>query len=228
MSDSSGYGGFSAPGPQDPQGSAPSPYAPGASTGEGGYYGASDPYGASDSYGASGSYSSGEPYGSADPYGSGDSFGSADAYASSSPYGSGDPYAAGASAPEGGPFGSPEQAPRPGAEPSSQPSYPPAYQPSYQVSTAYPAGMYGATALRPTSGMAITGFVLGLVGVVVTCGLTAPIGIIFSFLGMQATGENGTHSGRGFAIAGLVLSIIGTAVLLLFVGLMVLGAVSGS
>lgn len=223
MSDSSGYGGFSAPGPQNPQGSAPSPYGAGDSTGAGDSYGSSDPYGSGFPYDSANSF------GSANSYGSGDSYGTHDPYGSGNGYGPTDPYATGSSAPSGGPFGSPEQAPRTDGAPSHQPSYQPASQPSYQASTAYPGGMHGAGyAPRPTSGMAIAGFVLGLVGLVVACGALSPLGVIFSVIGMQATGENSTHGGRGFAIAGLIISIIGTLLLLLVVGGFVLGSLAES
>ncbi len=53
-----------------------------------------------------------------------------------------------------------------------------------------------------TNGMAITGFVLSF--------FCAPLGIIFSALGMSQTGKDPSQGGRGLAIAGLVLSILFT------------------
>lgn len=74
------------------------------------------------------------------------------------------------------------------------------------------AGGYPYTVYTPppSSGPGVTGFVLGLVSLTM-CGLTAPIGIVFSLLGMRETapGAQPVRSGRGLAIAGLVTSIIG-------------------
>src|SRR5699024_8614215 len=75
----------------------------------------------------------------------------------------------------------------------------------------YPAGppVHGAFAPPPpSSGAAITGFVLGLLGVLMCGGLTAPFGLVFSAIGMKETGAASPlpKGGRGLAIAGLVRS----------------------
>ena len=60
--------------------------------------------------------------------------------------------------------------------------------------------------VRKYSGKAIAGFVLSLVGILISaipCGIA---GIILSVLGMKETGANG-KKGKGLAIAGLAVSI---------------------
>lgn len=123
------------------------------------------------------------------------------------PYGQ-DPYAADPLAADGfGPvFGSSAQA-QPGG---------------YAVATYDPAQQYGAHPSGPpgygyyppplpSSGAGITGFVLGLLALTMCAGLTAPIGIIFAAVGMKETGPTATNrkGGRGLAIAGLVMSLVG-------------------
>ena len=60
--------------------------------------------------------------------------------------------------------------------------------------------------------MAIAGFVLGIVGLIPCFWLIFQVpgvpGLIFSFVGLKAT-KSGLRKGRGLAIAGLVMSILG-------------------
>ena len=58
------------------------------------------------------------------------------------------------------------------------------------------------TGAPKTNGMAITGFVLSLLG------CTWPLGLVFSIIGMNQTGKDPSQGGRGLAIAGLVISIV--------------------
>jgi hypothetical protein len=53
--------------------------------------------------------------------------------------------------------------------------------------------------------------VLGIVGFFMTCGLTAPVGIVIGVLGLNEC-KHGTKGGRGLAIAGLITSIVATLV----------------
>lgn len=71
----------------------------------------------------------------------------------------------------------------------------------------------------PSSGAGITGFVLGLLALTMCGGLTAPFGIFFSLQGMTETSPIAMNpkSGRGLAVAGLVLSLVGLIPLLLLV-----------
>jgi hypothetical protein len=100
--------------------------------------------------------------------------------------------------------------PPPGDQPPFQPygSPPPGYAPYGQPFTPGPAASSG------NSGMAIAGFVLGLVSVVVPCfwfwflQIPGVLGLIFSILGLKAT-KDGARKGRGLAIAGFVLAVLG-------------------
>lgn len=81
-------------------------------------------------------------------------------------------------------------------------------------------GGYGDEQQQPAkmSGLAITGFVLGLVALV-PCfwfwilQIPGLLGLGFSFAGIRATG-GGRRKGRGLAIAGLVMSMIAIAIAL--------------
>lgn len=71
----------------------------------------------------------------------------------------------------------------------------------------------------PSSGLGIAGFVLGLLSITLCSGITGPFGLVLSIMGMRETSPAAAspRSGRGLAIAGLVLSILGTLILLAFV-----------
>lgn len=58
------------------------------------------------------------------------------------------------------------------------------------------------------SGKAIAGFVLSLVGLCIAGIIMGILGIIFSSLAMKEINADPTVRGKGFAIAGLVVSII--------------------
>jgi len=68
---------------------------------------------------------------------------------------------------------------------------------------------------RPANGMAITGLVLGCLSLV-CCQLLGIPGIIFSTVALSQLKQDSTRGGRGLAVAGLILSIVG----LLFFGLL--------
>jgi hypothetical protein len=53
-----------------------------------------------------------------------------------------------------------------------------------------------------TNGMAIAGFVLSF--------FISPLGIIFSAIGLNQIGKDPRQGGKGLAIAGLILGILGT------------------
>lgn len=135
-----------------------------------------------------------------DPYGSG----SADPYGTSG----GDPYGTGGAGPYGGgAFSSPAGPPAAAGHGSVGPTYGPG--------PAWPVSAPGYAPPLPTSAMALTGFIVSLVSLVLCSGLTAPVGLVFSILGMRDTapGVERAQAGRGFAIAGLVISIVGTLML---------------
>lgn len=110
----------------------------------------------------------------------------------------------------------------------SSPQHPyPAGPPQYS----HPSGppVYGAfPPPLPSSSAAVTGFVLGLLGIVMCGGLTSPVGIWFSARGMRETGPTATRpmGGRGLAVAGMTLSLVGLIpllFLLLYVAFAVIG-----
>lgn len=148
--------------------------------------------GGNDPYGQQGGYRD-DPYASgsvaSDPY--------ANASASSDPYA--DPYALDPLLTDGYASGALQAQPPAGPHPMGPPQY----------------GAFQAP--LPSSSAAITGFVLGLVGLVMCGGLTSPFGIIFSAKGMKETAPTASPmmGGRGLAIAGLVISLIGLLPLLL-------------
>ena len=206
----------------------------GSGTYDGGSYG-SGTYGGG-TYGSGtydgGSYGSGTydtgPYGSG-PYGSGP-HGSApsasDPYAAASS--SEDPYAADAvSADDFGPefsssFSSGSTGPTAaGPMPTGGPV------PVYSQGPYY-GGQYLPPA--PTSGLALAGFIVSIASLIVCTGLLSPVGLVLSILGMRdASPTSGTgKGGRGFAIAGLVISILGTLLVVAYIGFFVLMAVLGS
>jgi hypothetical protein len=78
---------------------------------------------------------------------------------------------------------------------------------------------YGQQPPQKTSGMAIAGLVLGLVGLLpcfwLWFQLPGLLGLIFSSLGLKATSSGG-RKGRGLAIGGLVVSIVCVLITVLF------------
>ena len=86
--------------------------------------------------------------------------------------------------------------------PQGQPAfYPPQQQPYY------PPQQF---VQKRTSGMAIAGFVCSLV----TCGV---LGLIFSIIGYnECKRSNGQIEGQGLALAGIIISIISLAIVLIY------------
>lgn len=169
-----------------------------------------------------------DPYG-ADPYGSGPT---------SDPYGAGrDPYGPGSAVDASGAdlYGTDPYGPDPGGtdpyaagpqDPLAAPGYTPGgFAPVHSGPQFGDRVGYGTAYVPPppTSSMAITGFVLGLLAISICSGLTSPFGVVFSLRGMAQTAPdaNPPASGRGLAIAGLVTSIIGLVPLLLVLGYLV-------
>ncbi len=86
------------------------------------------------------------------------------------------------------------------------PSVPPPYAPT-------PAPVR-TTPTAPTNGNAITGLIFGILSVTCVCaGLpVGAIGIVFSCIALSQLGNNPSQKGKGMAIAGLVLSIVGVMI----------------
>lgn len=167
--------------------------------------------------GGYGSGSTGDPYGSStshgreyDPY-------SQSEFAQQDPYAVGtdgrDPYATDPLEADGfGPSLSSSSSSgdgSPGPYATAPPSYPAQSVQPYGVPPSGPQGYYPPA--LPSSGAAVTGFVLGLLALTLCAGLTAPVGIFFSAKGMKDTAPGATEpkGGRGLAIAGLVTNLIG-------------------
>lgn len=85
----------------------------------------------------------------------------------------------------------------------------------------------GSRQMAPkTNGMAIASMVLGIVWIYWIGSILA---LIFGYMAKKQIDESGgTQSGRGMAIAGIVLGWVGVGTLALFIGLLVIGAVSST
>lgn len=92
------------------------------------------------------------------------------------------------------PHGGYNAAPAPG--PGAPPGYP-------------PPGWIPAPAPRPSNGVGLAGFICSLVGLLV-CLPLAPVGLVLSIFGLR-------REPRGFAIAGLVLGLLGTLPVIAFI-----------
>jgi uncharacterized protein DUF4190 len=105
--------------------------------------------------------------------------------------------------------------------PGQQPPYPP--QPGMPPGQApYPPqpGMPGAYHMQPTkgNGFALASLITGIVGFCVPF-LGGLLAILFGFLGLRRSKE--THSGKGLAIAGLILGVLSLGFYALFGGAVV-------
>ena len=75
-----------------------------------------------------------------------------------------------------------------------------------------------------TNGLAIAGFVVSLVSMVLCCcGLLGLVGLILSAVGLSQINKKG-QKGKGLAIAGLVIGLI---VVALWVGSLIINAING-
>jgi len=84
------------------------------------------------------------------------------------------------------------------------------YHPPYQQPYGQPA---------PTNGLGVAGFIVSLIGLVATCGLLCPLGLFLSLLALF-------KRPRGFAFAGAVLGLAGTACIACFFGLFVVAGLT--
>src|SRR4051794_39566029 len=76
--------------------------------------------------------------------------------------------------------------------------------PPYPQQPAQPQTPVNYTVIQPpTNGLGLAGFITSLVGLV-TCGVISPVGLILSLIGLM-------KSPRGFAVAGTILGLIGSA-----------------
>ena len=96
--------------------------------------------------------------------------------------------------------------------PYGQQSYPPPYQPQ-----PYPPQFYAP--VPPQDGMSIAAMVVGIASLVMACGygvglLGSPVALVLGLISKRRIDRsNGQLAGRGFAVAGFVLGIVGTVLL---------------
>ena len=92
---------------------------------------------------------------------------------------------------------------------SGMPPYPPS---SYGPPPGYhPPGAYPPPLPRATSGVAIASLVCGIANPLLCVGapVIAPLGLVLGGVALKQTGTHGNRSGRGFAVAGVVLNALG-------------------
>ncbi len=83
----------------------------------------------------------------------------------------------------------------------------------------FSATQYGSATVQKTNTMAITGMIMGIISVCLCCyGIPfSVLGIVFSAIGLsQIKNDPLGQQGRGMAIAGLILSIIGLLIVVVF------------
>lgn len=105
----------------------------------------------------------------------------------------------------------PQSYPQPPMPPGPPP--PPGYGHNMPYGAPPPPPPPGWSPTRPTSGKAVASMVCSIVGLVglAFCPLLVlgiPAGLILGLIAMFETGREGRFSGRGFAIAGLIISVI--------------------
>ncbi|GCE74953.1 DUF4190 domain-containing protein [Cellulomonas biazotea] len=187
------------------------------------------PYGAP---GAPGAPAYGAPAGQT-PYG-------APGQAGPTPYGAAGQTPYGAPSQAGpGPYGAPGQAGQPGQP--GQPPYGAAGQPPYGAPGQPPYGQqgqppygqapyggpgYGVPA-PPTDGLAVASFATSTGGLLLTGGLVSPVGLGLGIAALRRIKRTG-NGGRPWAIAGIVIGIVGTLSILVIAGLTIAFVVAAS
>ena len=112
--------------------------------------------------------------------------------------------------------------PSPGAPRPPPPPPPPYAAAQYQYPAQYGPGRPAST----TNGLAVASLVLGIITL---CGIGSILAVIFGYVGKgQIDRSGGTQSGRGLAIAGIVLGWVGIGILVLFIVLGIIGAITDS
>ena len=113
--------------------------------------------------------------------------------------------------------------PRPGSmpPPSPVPTTPTQFPPQQRPPVPPYAGYQQLPPSRPNSGFAIASLILGLVWF---CGIGSVLAVIFGAIGLKETKPPEGKNGRGLAIAGLILGVLG---MLATVGLVIALAAAG-
>ncbi len=126
------------------------------------------------------------------------------------------------------PFGYPPPPggyPPPQQPPSGSPPPPPgAYPPPQQSPYGYPppGGGLPPGAVQESNGLAVAALVTGILGLLGNCfcfgGLLSPVAIVVGWIGKnRADRSDGRVGGRGMAVAGIVLGIVGTVLLIAWI-----------
>lgn len=122
-------------------------------------------------------------------------------------------------------FGSPAADPRPDPyAPQTYPAPPTYTAPTYAPTSPYVAAPYGAPAYGARSnGLAIAGLIVSAGGWIILGIFASIAGIILSAFGLarakQAEAAGNPNSGRGIAMAGLIIGIVVTGFCVLFIAL---------
>ncbi len=77
-----------------------------------------------------------------------------------------------------------------------------------------------------TNGLAIASMVLGIVGI---CGIGSILALVFGYRARRQIDESqGTQTGRGMAIAGIVLGWVGVGIVVVYLVVVIILAISSS
>lgn len=110
------------------------------------------------------------------------------------------------------------QYPSPGYPAYRHAPYPGGYPPAGQAPPDYPVAQFGRS--RPTNTMAIISLVLGILGLVLFFGVASIPAVIVGHIARKQIRQR-DEEGDGIALAGLIMGWIGTGLLLLFIGFLV-------
>lgn len=95
------------------------------------------------------------------------------------------------------------------------PYAPDAYGAEPQAGASYPVPYpYPGSVGPPQSGLALAGMILGIIGLVTCSGIPSIVGLVLSLVARKET-RDGSRSGDGLAVAGLITSIAGLVILAL-------------
>ena len=124
----------------------------------------------------------------------------------------------------------PLDAPAPPTPPApastSAPTAPPPPPPPPYAAPQYPYGYAPGRPPATTNGLAVASLVLGILWMFWVGSILA---VIFGYVGKgQIDRSGGTQSGRGLAVAGIVLGWVGVGVLVLTIVLAIIGALTDS
>ncbi|MFC7496557.1 MULTISPECIES: DUF4190 domain-containing protein [unclassified Nocardioides] len=150
------------------------------------------------------------------------------------------------------PYGQPPPNPYQSQQPPQQQPYPPQYPQQYPQQYGQPYGQqqgqpYGQpyppqqpaygypVAAPPTDGLALGSMITGIAALVMACAygvglLASPVALVLGRVAMKRIDRSeGRLGGRGMALAGFILGIIGTALLVLaIIGVIILIVVAAS